>query len=273
MINAIISNNVSTHTGNFGINIVFAEAVTGFDISDITFTAVDGNGITGISHTLSGSGASYIVNVSVPSNVQGSFSVNITGMVNVSGTAQNVVATVKTFRYDTVAGVGTTLSPLSYNAAGDQIILPVTFASDVIWFDKSDLDVEKRAGSDAFLLDLYVRGQDRNFDIIFLPAAGTWGAIGVDITGDVINENYLTRKTVDVEALLISYNNLTPTLKDVETPFKSSDGWWNIGLELESPAVGFGIHSIITGIDHQQSFIYRGLRLDVKPAKMPPRVF
>ena len=270
MINAIISNNISTHTGNFGINIAFDESVTVFTISDITFAAVSGNGITGITHTLSGSGASYIVNVSVPANTQGSFSVDISGMVNVSGTAQNVVATAKTFRYDTVAGVGTTLSPLQYNTKGDQIILPVVFADDVIWFDKSDLSVKKKAGSDSFLLDLYVRGQDRKFDIVILPEQGTWGAVGVDIIGDVIKETNLTRKSVDVDELLVSYNNVTPVIADVETPFKSTDGWWNIALEMESPIVDFGIHSIITGIEHKQDFIYRGLRLDVKPEDMPP---
>ena len=56
----------------------------------------------------------------------------------------------------------------------------------------------------------------------------------------------------------------------MDTPFRSDDGWWNIALDFEYPVVGFGIHSIITGIEHKQTFIYRGQSLDVKPETIPP---
>ena len=267
-INAVISNEISTHIGNFSVNIAFAKDVTDFDISDVTFTAVSGNGVTNINRTLSGSGATYMVNVSVPGAVSGSFSVEITGQVMVDGTAERVVATIKTFRYDTIFDVRTAFLPLRYN--DDEIILPIQYDEDVLWFDKSDLFVEKRAGTEAYLLEHYVRGVDADYEVVFHPARGTWGAIGVDITGEVIKESDLVREIVSVDPVLISYNNLLPTLADVDTPFMSEDGWWNVGLSFEYPVVGFGIHSIITGIEHSRDFIYRGLSMDVKPENMPP---
>lgn len=269
-IKAVISNEVSTHIGNFSVNIAFAKDVTGFEISDVTFTAISGNGVSNITWSLNGGGTTYMVNVSVPIDVSGSFSVAITGEVMVDGSAERVVATTKTFRYDTIFDVRTAFLPLRYNDVDDEIILPVQFDEDVLWFDKSDLFVERKAGSEAYLLDHYVRGEDANYDVIFLPARGTWGAIGVDITGEVIKETDLVREIVHVDPVLISYNNLPPTLLDVDTPFLSDDGWWNIVLSFEYPVVGFGIHSIITGIEHSQDFIYRGLSMDVKPSSVPP---
>lgn len=267
-VNAVISNEISTHIGNFSVNIAFEKDVTDFDIADVTFTAVDGNGVTNIVRTLTGSGATYMVNVTLPADVKGSFSVAITGQVMVDGTAERVVATVKTFRYDTIFDVSTSFLPLRYE--DDEIILPIEFDEDVLWFDKSDLFVERKAGSEAFLLEHYVRGKDADYEVVYLPARGTWGAIGVDITGEVIKETDLVREIVNVDPVLISYNNLPAVLADVDTPFMSDDGWWNVCLSFEYPVVGFGIHSIITGIDQSQDFIYRGLSMDVKPASVPP---
>ena len=269
-VNAVISNNVSTHIGNFTINIAFAESVTEFSISDLKFTAVSGNGLTNIGRTLTGSGVTYMVNVSVPANVSGSFSVAITGKVTVDESRVSVVAVQKTFRYDTIFDVRTTFLPLKYNDSANEILLPIRFGEDVLWFDKSDLFIERKAGSEAYYLEHYVRGVDADYDVVFHPVGGTWGAICVDITGEVIKESDLVREIVNVDPVLISYNNLEPLLANVDTPFKSEDGWWNIFLAFEHPVVGFGIHSVITGIAHKQSFIYRGLSLDVKPAVDPP---
>ena len=269
-INAVISNEISTHIGNFTVNIAFSVDVTDFVIEDLTFAAVDGNGLTKIKLLLTGSGGNYMVNVSVPDSVTGAFSVAITGQVMVDGAAERVVATAKTFRYDTVFDVKTNFLDLIYNDIEKNIVLPITFEESVIWFDKSDLSIEKKAGSEAYLLEHYVRGEESDYEVVFLPAGGTWGAMCVDLTGEVIKEADLVREIVHVDPLLISYNNLVPLLANVDTPFKSDDGWWNVGLSFEHPVVGFGIHSIITGIEHKQSFIYRGLSLDVEPEGVPP---
>ena len=270
MVRANITNDVATHIGNFSVNIAFAEAVTDFVIGDLTFAAVSGNGLTNITRTLTGSGGNYMVNVSVPDGVTGAISVAITGQVMVSGVEQNVVATTKTFRYDTVFDVQTAFLDLRYKDADNAVILPIQFDEDVLWFDKSDLFIDKKAGSEAYLLEHYARGEDADYEVVFHPEGGTWGAIGVDITGEVIKESDLVREIVNVDPVLISYNNLTPTLANVDTPFRSEDGWWNVALSFEYPVIGFGIHSIITGIGHKQDFIYRGLSLDVEPESMPP---
>lgn len=270
MVRANITNDLVTHIGNFSVNIAFAEAVTDFALSDLVFTAVSGNGLNDLSWTLTGVQSTYMVNISVPADVQGSFSIGITGQVSVSGTGQDVVAVVKTFRYDTIFEVETAFSRLRYNAAVSEIILPMRFSEDVLWFDRSDLSVEWKAGSEAYFLNYHVLGEGSDYEVMFRPMDETWGAVCVDLTGEVVKESDLVREIVHVEPILISYNNLTPTLADVGTPFRSDDGWWNISLSFESPIVGFGIHSLSVGIDIAADFIYRGLNLDVEPEGVPP---
>lgn len=61
-----------------------------------------------------------------------------------------------------------------------------------------------------------------------------------------------------------------PVITDLTVPYQTDDGWWNFCVTFKYPVLGFGIHSLITGIDHISDFIYRGERLDVKPELAPP---
>lgn len=270
MINANITNHIDTHIGSFPINITFAQPVTNFTSADITLTAQNGNGLTAITHTLTGTGATYILSVNVPPNVEGAFTLAITGTVNINGTPHNVIATPRTFRYDTVFNVPTTFGEPQHNTDTPQIVLPIRFGENVLWFDKSDLHIQHLAGAPAHHIHYYVRGQNANYEAVFTPATDTWGAITVDITGEVAKEANLVREIVNTHPTLITYNTLNPTLANIGTPYKTADDWWNIPITFTHPVIGFGIHTLITGIDHQQAFIYRGTALDAQPTAPPP---
>ena len=160
---------------------------------------------------------------------------------------------------------------------GREIALPIVFGGDVIWFEKTDLTITKVSGSEPAKMCYCVNNKvengiirDDKYKVIFLPAHGTAGAIFVDITGEVIKKANLVGEFAIVDPVLISYNRLPVAIKDMSTPDKTSDGWWNIFIEFEYPVIGFGIHSILTGINHTQDFIYRGMSLDVPPPDPPP---
>lgn len=272
-INAVITNNIGTHIGDFPINIAFAAEVSDFVLSDLTFTAVSGNGTTGVVfRQVTGSGANYMVAVSLPSNVEGAFSVEITGQVAVNGVVQDVVATVKTFRYDTIFDVSTVFLPLRYNDAENEIVLPVQFGESVFWFDKSDLSIEEKVGTPAYLIEHYVRGEDANYDVVFNPAPQTWGAICVNIAGEVVKETDLVREIVNATPMLISYNKLPVLIKDVATPTKSKDGYWNVIVTFEYPIENFSAGDMILGINTTALLMYRGLTLDVQPDDVLPDI-
>ena len=87
MVNAsfAITSDIVVNTVFNGL-ITFAGDVTLFDETDILLTAVDGNGITGVTYTVTQQTPStYSINFTLPSDVEGAFSVQATGMVLPAG--------------------------------------------------------------------------------------------------------------------------------------------------------------------------------------------
>ena len=206
MINANITNYITVHSGTFSINIVFNTNVTDFTKSDITFRAVSGNGISDLTFSeITGVGSSYMLTVTVPSGVVGAFSVEIDGQVSVSGVSQSVESTSRTFNYDTIPNVTTTMKSVDYQQNGE-INLQVAFSADVLWFDKTDLRIQRMAGDDPSLMDYYITGSGREYRVVFLPARGTRGAILVDIDGSVQRTSGLMREIVNITPTMIVYD-------------------------------------------------------------------
>ena len=206
MINANITNYITVHSGTFSINIVFDTNVTDFTKSDITFRAVSGNGISDLTFSeITGVGSSYMLTVTVPSGVVGAFSVEIDGQVSVSGVSQAVESTSRTFNYDTIPNVTTTMKSVDYQQNGE-INLQVAFSADVLWFDKTDLRIQRMAGDDPSLMDYYITGSGREYRVVFLPARGTRGAILVDIDGSVQRTSGLMREIVNITPTMIVYD-------------------------------------------------------------------
>ena len=269
MVNANITNYISTHIGNLNINIAFAEDVEDFAVSDITFTPVSGNGTTGLSFALSGSDADYMVAVTVPSNVEGTFSAEITGQVTISGLSQDVVATVRTFRYDTIFDVTVGFGNLAYTPNGD-ITLPVGFDEDVLWFDKSDLQFTAVAGVGLYDMAYALLGDGDNYKVVLSGEMNTWGAFLIDLTGEVVKADDLVREIVNVDPLLVSYNKLQPIIDDLGSPYKTPDGYWNVPIDFAYSVAGFSVDNLIIGVDYSLPVLYQGLTLDVKPTQSPP---
>lgn len=270
MINANITNFISTHTGNFSINIAFADDVEDFALSKITFRAVSGNGTTGLTFgAVLGSDSSYMVPVQVPAGVEGTFSVEITGQVTVSGSSQPVAATVRTFRYDTIFDVVVGFGNLAYTAAGD-ITQPVGFDEDVLWFDKSDLQFTLVAGSGLYDMEYTLLGDGDSYKVIFSGDRNSWGAFLIDLTGYVVKADDLVREIVNTDPKLVSFNKLQPVIDDLGSPYKTEDGYWNVPIDFAFPVSGFSVDNLIIGVDYSVPVLYQGLTLDVKPSEPPP---
>ncbi|MDE0401693.1 MAG: hypothetical protein OXL96_28190 [Candidatus Poribacteria bacterium] len=85
MVKAVISNNDTIHRGNFSVNVAISHPIANLEVSDFTFEAVDGNGITGIefpeSLEVGYSGKSkqtlLAIPIELPDNASGSFRVRM----------------------------------------------------------------------------------------------------------------------------------------------------------------------------------------------------
>ena len=113
--------------------------MTLFDANDITLTAVDGNGITGVTFTITGGPNNYSINFTLPSDVEGAFSVQATGMVLPAGEmteqAINANPAAPVVTYDTSVAVTATWGTPDYTVGEGQIAIPITFAADVVVAD------------------------------------------------------------------------------------------------------------------------------------------
>ena len=268
MVDANITNHTEIHVYDFTYYVLFADNVTGFTDSNITTMAVDGNGITNVMFSaVMGTGALYSVSVSLPADRVGSFSIELSGQVDVSGQMQDINATTQTFSYDTVTHVAATFDRdnIRYNDDGS-IELPVIFGEDVQWFDKTDLQLEYATGDDPQRLQHYIRGAGANYDVVFVPGAGTAGAVVVKLSGIVRKASDLVREMVSTTPVLIAYNNLVPAISDITTPYKTEDGYWNTIVTFETPVQNLSVDDMILGINTSAKLMYVGLTLDVMPA-------
>ena len=110
--------------------------------------------------------------------------------MTVNGSSQAVVATVQTFKYDTIFDVAAGFGNLTYTDDGD-ITLPITYDEDVLWFDKSDLQFTQIAGAGLYDMEYVLIGDDDSYKAIFSGALNTWGAFLIDITGEVVKADEL----------------------------------------------------------------------------------
>ena len=160
----------------------------------------------------------------------------------------------------------------------DRIELPLSFSSDIIGIDKSNIALKAVAGDDATLMDYHIlSGLDQAnnplknaYNIVLEPAPNTWGALLVQFVGAVLDKTSLAQSLHAITPTLISYNNLTPTGHDFGTPYKTADGWWNVSVDFVNPVVGFATADLILGIPANYPVLYQALTLDVKPTEPPP---
>lgn len=269
MITANITNHNTVHNGTFNINIVFDQSVTDFTTPDITFTATSGNGTTGLTFSaITGNGTTYMIIVTVPPDIEGAFTVAIDGQVTASAVSQTVNATPRTFTYDTITHITTTLKQLDYRDNGE-IALQLAFSHDVLWFNKTDLRIKRITGDDPSLLDYYITGQGRNYQAVFQPAPNTHGAVLVDITGTVQRTTGVIREIINTAPILVPYSNLKPTPSHISTPFRGADGYWNVLIVFTYPVIKFGIDKIDFGVPVMQPVMYRAMSLHKQPAPVP----
>ena len=158
------------NTGTFRVIATFSEAVTGFDLSDVTVTNGAASGFTG-------TGASYAFDVTT--NVQGTVAVAIAGSVCTdTATNSNVASSALVKTFDTTGPVPTITSaaPAATNAP---IPLTVTFDQAVTGFAGGDLTVGNGTVT-AF------SGSGATYAVTI--TATTDGTVTVDIAGGVAQD-------------------------------------------------------------------------------------
>ena len=289
----------SIKSRNFNLIATFAEAVRGFDSSDIVLEAVDApdtvhnNGVGGVVHWVTGNGANYHIIFHLPDDVDGKFRIRFTGQVvpessitseNEMGTAETITSEDIVITYDSISSLHVQFGDLSY--LDDRVIeLPIHFDEHVDHFHKTDCELKKMFGDDIFDMEYFLTGPYPNdhptnpddFVMTFIPEPNRRGGFFIDITGYIFKTSSIIRDNIVVTRKFIPYNTYETYMVNANIPDELSAGTWDIFVELNTPAIGVLIS------DFRLEFVgelpsgfedgirlYHALSLDVVPERPSP---
>lgn len=255
--------NVIANT-TFNGTLTFAGDVTLFDEMDITLTAVDGNGITGVSFTVTQQTAStYAINFTLPADAEGAFSVEATGTVLPDGETvavdinANPAAPVVT--YDTSVAVAATWGTAVYVGDGT-VEIPITFASDVVVVGAAVFQVLAVAPlTDADLAGLtwVVNGDGTDWTLTVTLPADANGSLSIDIVGEVFKTTTHVWDTVTIAALTLDFDTREPFIENYDVPATYTPGQiFNVRVAFNVLVTGWHVNNTLTEI-----FIEEGARL------------
>ena len=266
-----ISSDIFSNTMFNGL-ITFAGDVTLFDETDITLTAVDGNGITGVTYTVTQQTPStYSLNFTLPSDAEGAFSVQATGMVLPSGQtvelaiAANPASPVVT--YDTSVAVGATWGTPDYSVGEAQVAIPITFPSEVVVADAAVFDftpVSPLVDADLEGLQAAINGDGTDWTLTVTVPLDVEGDIEIDVTGEVFKVSTHVYDVVTIAALTLAVNTIVPEVVRREQPgtYTHGDGYdvvwqFNVPVKFYEPTAFYGDNNA-TYLDH---FVFSGAQL------------
>ena len=220
---SITSNIVSTTL--FVATITFDQAVTLFADADITLTAVDGGGITGVTVTVSQQTPSvYELRFALPSDAEGAFSVQATGTVLPDGETQeqaiNLTPAAHIVTYDTSVAVMATWGSAIVYGYGDNdeptVEIPLTFASAVVISSPSIFQISPVSPltiNDLEGLEAFINGTDTDWTLTIQLPLGLDGDLLIDPVGEVFKTSTMVYDLVTIAPLTLAVNTLIPSIE------------------------------------------------------------
>ena len=245
MANATITAITGTQTGDFSVPVTFDAVVTGFDKPDVNLTARTENGIIDVDFTISGTEPTdtFMLMFTLPSDVEGSFEIGITGMVTPQGesTPEAVMANTEVVIYDTTANVAGTWGTAEYRDGG-VIAIPITFAENVV-AEKSIVEIT--SSEDLSGLNYRLVGEGTDFELIVAVPPDRSGHFSLDLAGSVFKITDRVYDQVVATAIkTVDYSTVVPQIVDVDMPATYTPG------EIFDVKIAFSV--AVTGL-HQNN--------------------
>ena len=235
MANATLSTTSGTKTGNFSVTVTFGTAVTGFAKTDITLTRRTENGTTGVDFSMMGAGTTWTLSFTLPSNVEGSFTIDITGKVTVSGTEASVTASPLTIVYDTTANVTATFGTVAYQENG-VIEVPITFAEKVIAPAASIFALARLSGDSVEGMAYRLIGKDTAFTLSVAVPPNRKGSFSVAIDGEVFKVATQIWDNVVITPKTVTYDTRVPIIQNYDIPSSYRGGQrFDVVMEFNVP--------------------------------------
>ena len=216
-VSANITAPTGTQSGNFNVTVTFASPVTDFTASDITIAAVSGNGTTGVTFQVTGSGTTYNVPFQLPEDVAGSLRISITGQVTESGVSETVTATARTVVYDNVTNVTVTFGTVA-SRDGGVLAIPVTFAKAVIAPARSIFTLTRVSGDYLEGVAYRLVGEGTAYTLIIEVPPDRKGSLQVACDGYVVQADTGLWDDITCTVITVTYDTYQPFVFDQDVP-------------------------------------------------------
>ena len=220
MANATITAPQDKQTGNFSASVAFDASVTGFEKTDVRLRALSGNGITGVDFALTGTGDTYALSFTLPTDKAGIFEIRVTGMVTPQAEteAEAVTADTAVVIYDTRAHIIATFGTVEYRDAG-VVVVPVTFAEAVIAPSKSVFDVSSVSGDALTDVTYTLTGSGTAYELAFQVPPDRNGSFQITVSGGhVLKDATKTWEGVSAVAKTVAYDTRIPRIVNFDIP-------------------------------------------------------
>lgn len=261
MANASITTPQGTKAGNFDINITLDVGVTDFTSDKIAITAIHGNGITGVTFEIlpdtDMNSATYNVVFQLPAGVEGALQIDISGMVTREGgsSPEGVMANSLVVTYDTTENIAVTFGTVEYRDGG-VVVLPVTFAENVIAPSKTVFPISRVSGDSLDGMGYYIVGEDAAYELIFEVPPDRSGSFSVGADGYVPKENGVW-DNVTGTLVTVAYSTVEPQIVDYDIPASYDLGApVDVRIAYKVPITGWNLNNTLTDI-----FILEGAKL------------
>ena len=227
-----------TQAGTFNVIASFAESVSGFGNMNISIAPDDdnpGDGTTGITWTVTGSGRHYNVLFEIPEEAKGKFKITVSGQVDISGEMVDISGGLSLLiSYD---------SATELTAEFGEIDLPVILNEDVLYFHKTDADLQRIIGDSPYEFDVFLTEVDaRNYKFTFVPLPNKAGLFSIHLPGYVFRTATSIRDNIIITPKLVPFNSYQPYMVNANIPDALSAGIWDIFVELSTPAIAVSVN-------------------------------
>ena len=266
-----------TQSGTFNVIASFGDSVGSFGEMNISIQPDSddpGDGVTGISWTVSGSGLNYNILFQIPDNALGKFVISVSGQVDLSGERVDISGDLSLLiSYDTATELTAVFGDLVYR--GREIDLPLTFNEDILYLHKSDAELVQIVGDLPYDFESFLTEVDaRNYLFTFIPPVNRRGAFEIDLTGYVLRTITSIRDNILITPKLVPFNTYEIYMLNANIPDQLTTGIWDIFVELNESAIGVSTDDFIYAYEGtlpdgflDSILLYRARTLDVIPVR------
>ena len=245
-VNANITGDIGTKTGNFSLPVTFGSDVEGFTDAHISVSPM-----TPVSSfSVTGSGRNWRINfVMLPNIHETEITVRIstTTAVTVGGVGHTILASSVFIIYDSTSEISAIFSNPEYNLVNEflEIKTQVDFLTiqsghaEIIGLDKTDFHLLRLDGDDIYDFNYWITGKDLTFFLHIVPQKNRSGTIQIDITGTVLKFDGVENDIVAINSQIIPYSTYIPRLVDYEIPASITEGIWDVYIEYDQEVTGF----------------------------------